>query len=93
VSALLSGVVIKAGIFPMVRCALLLPEVDPIVRIFGAATALLGVGYAVFEKDTKRMLAFPHRFPIGVCAGGSRGGGLLRLYPRVGEIGPLYLCG
>jgi multicomponent Na+:H+ antiporter subunit D len=58
VSALLSGVVIKAGIFPMVRCALLLPEVDPIVRIFGAATALLGVGYAVFEKDTKRMLAF-----------------------------------
>ena len=22
------------------------------------ATALLGVGYAVFEKDTKRMLAF-----------------------------------
>ena len=58
VSAMLSGVVVKAGVFPLVRCALLLPEVDPIVRLFGVATALLGVGYAVFAKDTKRMLAF-----------------------------------
>ncbi|HAC62373.1 MAG TPA: cation:proton antiporter [Cyanothece sp. UBA12306] len=58
VSAMLSGVVVKAGVFPMLRCALMLDEVDPIVRFFGVATALLGVGYAVFEKDTKRMLAF-----------------------------------
>ena len=58
VSAMLSGVVVKAGVFPMVRCALMLPEIDPIVRFFGVGTALLGVGYAVFEKDTKRMLAF-----------------------------------
>jgi multicomponent Na+:H+ antiporter subunit D len=58
VSAMLSGVVVKAGVFPMVRCALMLEEIDPIVRFFGVATALLGVGYAVFEKDTKRMLAF-----------------------------------
>ncbi|NES81005.1 MAG: cation:proton antiporter, partial [Moorea sp. SIO2B7] len=46
------------GVFPLVRCALMLEEIDPIVRFFGVATALLGVGYAVFEKDTKRMLAF-----------------------------------
>ena len=58
VSAMLSGVVVKAGVFPLVRCALMLEEIDPIVRFFGVATALLGVGYAVFEKDTKRMLAF-----------------------------------
>ena len=58
VSAMLSGVVVKAGVFPMVRCALLLEGIDPIVRFFGVCTALLGVGYAVFEKDTKRMLAF-----------------------------------
>ncbi|MEM1169475.1 MAG: cation:proton antiporter [Cyanobacteria bacterium P01_H01_bin.35] len=58
VSAMLSGVVVKAGVFPLVRCALMLEEVDPIVRFFGVSTALLGVGYAVFEKDTKRMLAF-----------------------------------
>lgn len=58
VSAMLSGVVVKAGVFPLVRCALLVPEVDPLVRLLGVSTALLGVGYAVFEKDTKRMLAF-----------------------------------
>ncbi|MBE9170077.1 cation:proton antiporter [Pleurocapsales cyanobacterium LEGE 06147] len=58
VSAMLSGVVIKAGVFPLVRCALMLEEIDPIVRFFGVSTALLGVGYAVLEKDTKRMLAF-----------------------------------
>ena len=58
VSAMLSGVVVKAGVFPLVRCALMLEGIDPIVRFFGVSTALLGVGYAVFEKDTKRMLAF-----------------------------------
>ncbi len=58
VSALLSGVVVKTGILPLVRCALVVEEIDPIVRIFGVGTALLGVSYAVFEKDTKRMLAF-----------------------------------
>ncbi|MBW4535365.1 MAG: cation:proton antiporter [Pleurocapsa minor HA4230-MV1] len=58
VSALLSGVVVKAGVFPLVRCALMLEEIDPIVRFFGVATALFGVGFAVLEKDTKRMLAF-----------------------------------
>jgi len=58
VSAMLSGVVVKAGVLPLIRCALLVEEVDPIIRIFGVGTALLGVGYAVFEKDTKRMLAF-----------------------------------
>ncbi len=57
VSALLSGVVVKAGVYPLVRCALIVDEVDPIVRIFGVGAALLGVFYAVFEKDTKRMLA------------------------------------
>lgn len=58
VSAMLSGVVVKAGVFPLVRCALIVEEINPIVRIFGVGTALLGVFYAIFEKDTKRMLAF-----------------------------------
>ncbi|MBD0386256.1 MAG: cation:proton antiporter [Nostoc sp. C3-bin3] len=57
VSAMLSGVVVKAGVYPLVRCALMVEEVAPIVRIFGVGTALLGVCYAVFEKDTKRTLA------------------------------------
>ena len=58
VSAMLSGAVVKAGVFPLMRCALMMEELDPIVRMFGVGTALLGVFFAVFEKDTKRMLAF-----------------------------------
>jgi multicomponent Na+:H+ antiporter subunit D len=58
VSAMLSGVVVKAAVFPMVRCALLLEEIDPVVRFFGVGTALLGVLWAMFAKDTKRTLAF-----------------------------------
>ncbi|MGB6301287.1 MAG: cation:proton antiporter [Rivularia sp. (in: cyanobacteria)] len=57
VSALLSGVVVKAGVYPMIRCALIVEEVDPIVRSFGVATAFLGVIYALFQNDTKRVLA------------------------------------
>lgn len=58
VSAILSGSVVKTGIFPLLRLALLQPDLDPIVRIFGVATALLGVTCAILSKDTKRMLAF-----------------------------------
>ena len=58
VSALMSGIVVKAGVFPLVRCALLLEEINPIVRVFGMATAVLGVSCALLEKDTKRTLAF-----------------------------------
>jgi multicomponent Na+:H+ antiporter subunit D len=58
VSAILSGVVVKAGVYPLIRCALMLEEIDPVVRFFGVATALLGVGFAVLEQDTKRLLAF-----------------------------------
>lgn len=75
VSAMLSGVVVKAGVFPLVRCALLIDEVDPIVRFFGVGTALLGVAYAIFEKDTKRTLAFSTISQLGfIMAAPSVGG-------------------
>ncbi|MEL6931127.1 MAG: proton-conducting transporter membrane subunit, partial [Cyanobacteria bacterium J06600_6] len=47
VSAVLSGIVSKAGVFPLIRCALLLEEIEPIVIIFSIATVFLGVSYAV----------------------------------------------
>ena len=58
VSALMSGIVVKASVLPLLRCAFVSEEIDTIVRIFGVGTALMGVSYAVFEKDTKRLLAF-----------------------------------
>jgi multicomponent Na+:H+ antiporter subunit D len=79
VSALLSGVVVKTGIFPLVRCALMVPEIDPVVRLFGVGTALLGVGYAVFEKDTKRMLAFHTVSQLGFVLAAPEVGGFYAL--------------
>ncbi|PSN14960.1 cation:proton antiporter [filamentous cyanobacterium CCT1] len=58
VSATLSGVAIKAGIFPLVRCALMVDSIDPVVRLFGLGTAFLGISFALFEKDVKRIFAF-----------------------------------
>ena len=57
VSALLSGVVVKAGIFPLVRLALLMEEVGWLLSLFAVGTAIVGVVYAIFEQDTKRLLA------------------------------------
>jgi len=75
VSALLSGIVVKAGVYPLVRCALMVEEVAPIVQIFGIGTALLGVFYAVLEKDSKRMLAFHTVSQLGfILAAPSVGG-------------------
>ncbi|MGV2830036.1 cation:proton antiporter [Myxosarcina sp. GI1(2024)] len=79
VSAMLSGVVVKAGVFPLVRCALLLEELNPIVRFFGVGTALLGVGYAVFEKDTKRTLAFSTISQLGFVLAAPEVGGFYAL--------------
>ncbi|MBD2165647.1 cation:proton antiporter [Calothrix membranacea FACHB-236] len=79
VSALLSGVVVKTGVYPLVRCALALDEIDPIIRIFGVGTALLGVFYAMFEKDTKRMLAFHTISQLGFILAAPAVGGFYAL--------------
>jgi multicomponent Na+:H+ antiporter subunit D len=79
VSALLSGIVVKAGVYPLLRCALILEGVDPIVRIFGVGTTLLGVFYAVFEKDAKRMLAFHTVSQLGFILAAPQVGGFYAL--------------
>jgi multicomponent Na+:H+ antiporter subunit D len=79
VSALLSGIVVKAGVYPLVRCALMVEELEPIVRIFGVGTALLGVFYAIFEKDTKRMLAFSTISQLGWILAAPEVGGFYAL--------------
>lgn len=79
VSALLSGVVVKAGILPLARFALLIEEIDPLIRALGVGTALLGVGYAVFEKDTKRMLAFHTVSQLGFILAAPEVGGFYAL--------------
>lgn len=79
VSALLSGAVVKTGVFPLVRFALILPELDPLVRLFGVLTALFGVGFAVFDKDTKRILAFHTVSQLGFILAAPAVGGFYAL--------------
>lgn len=79
VSALLSGVVVKTGVLPLIQCAVLVEEINPIVRAFGVGTALLGVSYAVFEKDAKRMLAFHTVSQLGFILAAPAVGGFYAL--------------
>ncbi len=76
---MLSGVVVKAAIFPLVRLALMNEGIDPIVRIFGVATALLGVFWAMFERDTKRTLAFSTISQLGFILAAPEVGGFYAL--------------
>lgn len=91
VSALLSGVVVKAGVFPLARMALLIPDIDPLVRLFGVATALLGVAYAMVEKDTKRMLAFHTISQMGFVLAAPEVGGFYALTHGFVKAA-LFLC-
>ncbi|BAU13661.1 NADH/Ubiquinone/plastoquinone complex I [Leptolyngbya sp. NIES-3755] len=79
VSALMSGAVVKAAVLPLVRCALFLDEVDPIIRTFGVGAALLGVCLAVFEKDTKRILALSTISQLGFILAAPEVGGFYAL--------------
>ncbi|NJK61531.1 MAG: cation:proton antiporter [Synechococcaceae cyanobacterium SM2_3_1] len=65
VSALLSGVVVKAGVFPLVRCAQLVPDLQPLLAIISLGSAVLGVSYALFEQDSKRLLAWSTISQVG----------------------------
>jgi len=57
VSALLSGVVVKIGVLPLLRIAALSAPLETTVRGLGVGGALIGIGFALFERDLKRMLA------------------------------------
>src|SRR5262249_55580218 len=71
VSALMSGVVIKMGIYGLLRVTLDLLGGGPvwwggIVLGVGALSALLGVLYALMEHDLKRLLAYHSVENIGI---------------------------
>ena len=71
VSALMSGVMIKAGIYGIVRFVLEIMGPGPewwgiAVLAIGVVSALLGVLYALMEHDLKRLLAFHSIENIGI---------------------------
>ncbi len=79
VSALLSGVVVKTGIFPLVRLALMVDDLNPILQILSVGTAVLGVSYAIFETDIKRMMALSTISQVGFVLGAPTGAGFYAL--------------
>ncbi|MDE2183711.1 MAG: hydrogenase 4 subunit B [Alphaproteobacteria bacterium] len=71
VSALLSGVMIKIGIFGIVRVGVDLLGATTVwwgvlVLVFGSASAVLGVIYALAENDIKRLLAYSSVENVGI---------------------------
>lgn len=72
VSALLSGVVIKMGIYGLLRITGLLPLPPAwwgwLVLGLGAVSAVLGVAYALGQHDLKRLLAYHSVENIGIIA-------------------------
>jgi formate hydrogenlyase subunit 3/multisubunit Na+/H+ antiporter MnhD subunit len=70
VSALMSGVLIKTGIYGLVRILSLVP--DPPVRwgdallLLGGVSAVLGVAFALGQHDLKRLLAWHSVENVGI---------------------------
>ena len=70
VSALLSGVMLKMGIYGIVRTLTLVPDLAPfwgwLILLAGAASGLLGVAFAIAQHDLKRLLAYHSVENIGI---------------------------
>jgi formate hydrogenlyase subunit 3/multisubunit Na+/H+ antiporter MnhD subunit len=74
VSAILSAVMLKTGIYGILRVSTLLPDVPRGVGgtllALGALTALYGVGNALAQRDYKRLLAYSSIENLGIIAMG-----------------------
>ncbi len=74
VSAILSGVMLKAGVYGILRVMLLLPSTPAwaggLLLALGALTALFGVAYALGQTDYKRLLAYSSIENLGIITMG-----------------------
>ena len=72
-SALLSGVIIKTGIYGIFRVLADLPTADPlqtVVLSLGLAGALYGAALALVQSDAKRLLAWSSVSQVGIILTG-----------------------
>lgn len=74
VSAILSGVILKMGIYGLVRVTSLVPNVPlwwgTVLLGLGVVSGVLGVAYAVGQHDLKRLLAYHSIENIGIIVMG-----------------------
>jgi formate hydrogenlyase subunit 3/multisubunit Na+/H+ antiporter MnhD subunit len=92
VSALMSGVLIKIGLYGFLRVLTLLPGAPwwgPLLMMLGIVGALLGIGLALYQRDLKRVLAYSSIENIGVVLLGIGIGywGISRGDPRLATLG------
>ncbi|MEI6533097.1 MAG: proton-conducting transporter membrane subunit [Candidatus Roizmanbacteria bacterium] len=94
VSSLMSGVMIKLGIFMMIRMFF---DVMPtpllwwgiVILLLGSASSILGVLYALAEHDIKRLLAFHSIENIGIILLGM---GSSLIFASLGQFVLMHLC-
>ena len=74
VSAVMSGVMLKMGVYGLVRMTALLPSGaawwGPVLLAAGAFTSVAGIAFAIGQRDIKRMLAYSSIENIGIIAMG-----------------------
>ena len=90
VSALLSAVVVTAGVAPLLRLAAIEPALLPLVRSIGLCSAALGVVQALGAADIKRLLAWSTVSQMGLVVLSPAAGGALALTHGLAKA-PLFL--
>jgi hydrogenase-4 component B len=71
VSAVMSGVLVKIGLYGLLRVFTLLPVArwwGPALMVLGLAGALWGIGMALVQRDIKRVLAYSTVENMGIIA-------------------------
>ena len=96
ISALLSGIMIKTGIYGLVRITSLFAEIPLwwgwVLIILGVITGIFGVAYALAQHDLKRLLAYHSVENIGIITLGL-GLALLGRSAGLPELAMLGLAG
>jgi hydrogenase-4 component B len=95
VSALMSGVAIKMGVYGIMRFGSWLPvpaAAGYAVMAVGAVTALLGIAFSLAQTDVKRLLAYSSVENVGIVLVGL-GGGLLGVTHADAPWGRLAMAG
>ncbi len=95
-SAVLSGIMIKTGIYGLLRVTSFFTEIPPwwgwTVLILGAISGIFGVAFAIAQHDIKRLLAYHSVENIGIIALGV-GGALLGRSYHIPQLVLLGLAG
>ena len=93
VSAILSGTVINIGLFPLLKLAMVSEQLDILIRSLGIGSAFLGLLFACFERDLKRLLAFSTVSQVGFILVAPSAGAFYALCHGITKASLFLCCG